>query len=269
MHLTPHEVEKLTLQNAGLLAQRRLARGLRLNYPESVALIATVLLELIRDGKSSVTDLMEIGRKLLGRREVMSGVPEMIEEVQIEGTFPDGTKLVAVRRPITAPTGDLKLALHGSFLPIPDASLFGPADTVSETAGALITAPGDLTINKGREAITLAVTNTDTRPIQIGSHFHFVEANPRLRFDRASVRKASRHPGRHRHSLRAGRKQEREPDRNRGQPRHPRRQQPRRRSRQRRQQGPDARSRSRPLVCHAGVIVPNPAKLNHWLLHRN
>src|SRR5690349_4305757 len=123
MHLTPHETDKLALHQAGFLAQKRLARGLRLNYPEAVALIATQILELIRDGRS-VAELMDVGRRLLGRAQVMPGVPEMIAEVQVEGTFPDGTKLVTVHHPIALDQGDLALALHGSFLPVPDASLF-------------------------------------------------------------------------------------------------------------------------------------------------
>src|SRR5205809_4845323 len=109
MHLSPREIEKLMLHGAGFLAQKRLARGLRLNHPESVALIATQLLEFIRDGKS-VSELMQLGRELLGRRQVLSGVAEMITEVQVEGTFPDGTKLVTVHHPISAEHGDLFLA---------------------------------------------------------------------------------------------------------------------------------------------------------------
>src|SRR3954463_9345076 len=125
MHLSPREIEKLMLHNAGSLAQKRLARGLRLNYPEAIALIAAVTLELIRDGHS-VAKLMDLGRKLLGRRQVMAGVPEMIHEVQVEGTFPDGTKLVTVHHPVAAEDGDLGLALYGSFLPVPDLSVFAP-----------------------------------------------------------------------------------------------------------------------------------------------
>jgi urease subunit gamma/beta len=186
VHLAPHEVDKLTLVSTGLLAQRRLARGLRLSYPEAVALIATVLLELIRDGRHSVSDLMEIGGKLLGHREVQPGVPEMVGEVHVEGTFLDGTKLVAVRQPITAETGDLKLALHGSFLPVPDATLFAKVDKEvdNETAGAVSSPDGSIELNKGRPTTSICVSNTDERPIQVGSHFHFVEANPRLKFDR-------------------------------------------------------------------------------------
>src|SRR5580692_584664 len=106
MHLSPRDIDKLMLHNAGFLAQKRLARGVRLNYPEAVALIATQLLEYIRDGRS-VAELMDLGRRFLGRAEVMPGVPEMIAEVQIEGTFPDGTKLVTVYNPIVAEHGEL------------------------------------------------------------------------------------------------------------------------------------------------------------------
>src|SRR4249920_579334 len=108
MHLSPHEIDKLLLHNAGFLAQKRLARGVKLNYPESVALIATQILEFVRDGKS-VAELMDLGRHLLGRRQVMPGVPEMVAEVQVEGTFPDGTKLVTVHHPIEAENGNLQL----------------------------------------------------------------------------------------------------------------------------------------------------------------
>src|SRR5271167_236822 len=111
MHLAPRDIDKLVLHNVGFLAQKRLARGLRLNYPESVALIATQLLEFIRDGRT-VAELMDLGRSFLGRRQVMNGVPELVAEVQVEGTFPDGTKLVTVHNPIAAENGDLKLALH-------------------------------------------------------------------------------------------------------------------------------------------------------------
>ena len=126
MHLSPRELDKLILHQAGFIAQKRLARGVRLNYPEAVALIATVLLEFIRDGKS-VAELMNLGRKLLGRNQVMAGVPRMIAEVQVEGTFPDGSKLVTVHDPIAREDGDLALALHGSFLPVPELSDVKPA----------------------------------------------------------------------------------------------------------------------------------------------
>ncbi len=99
MHLTPREIERLMVHQAGELAKKRKARGLKLNYVEAVAYISSELYELVRDGKS-VTELMQLGATLLAREEVMEGVPEMIHDVQIEGTFPDGTKLVTVHNPI-------------------------------------------------------------------------------------------------------------------------------------------------------------------------
>ncbi|RMX08701.1 urease subunit gamma [Corticibacter populi] len=99
MELTPREKDKLMLFTAALLAERRLARGLRLNYPEAVALISASILEGARDGRS-VAELMEAGRHVLTREQVMEGVPEMIADVQVEATFPDGTKLVTVHNPI-------------------------------------------------------------------------------------------------------------------------------------------------------------------------
>src|SRR5512142_816746 len=186
MHLTPREIDKLTLHQAGVLAQKRLARGLRLNHPEAVALIATQLLELIRDGRR-VAELMDLGRKLLGNRQVLPGIAELVSEVQVEGTFPDGTKLVTVHHPIAARDGDLALALYGSFLPVPALSAFGDepaADDGARQPGEVLPAPGELTLNAGREAVSLQVTNLADRPIQVGSHYHFIEVNPHLRFDR-------------------------------------------------------------------------------------
>jgi urease gamma subunit len=99
VRLTPREVDKLIIFSAGELARKRRARGLKLNHPEAVALITSELLELIRDGKS-VAEIMSLGSTILQRDAVMDGVPEMIPEIQIEGTFPDGTKLVTVHDPI-------------------------------------------------------------------------------------------------------------------------------------------------------------------------
>ena len=99
MHLTPREQEKLLVFTAAEVARRRRARGLKLNHPEALALITAEVLEGIRDGRS-VSELMEAGLAVLGRDDVMEGVPEMLEEVQVEGTFPDGTKLVTIHHPI-------------------------------------------------------------------------------------------------------------------------------------------------------------------------
>ena len=99
MDLTPREKDKLLLFSAGLLAERRLARGLTLNYPEAVALISMEILEGARDGRT-VAELMQLGRTIITRDQVMEGVAEMVDEVQVEATFPDGTKLVTVHEPI-------------------------------------------------------------------------------------------------------------------------------------------------------------------------
>ena len=99
MELTPREKDKLLIFTAALLAERRRARGLKLNYPEAVALIRASVMEGARDGKS-VADLMSEGRAVLTRADVMDGVPEMIPDIQVEATFPDGTKLVTVHQPI-------------------------------------------------------------------------------------------------------------------------------------------------------------------------
>ena len=99
MHLTPREQEKLLVFTAAEVARRRRARGLKLNHPEAIAIITAEVLEGIRDGRS-VSELMEYGLTILGRGDVMEGVPEMIDEVQVEGTFPDGTKLVTIHHPI-------------------------------------------------------------------------------------------------------------------------------------------------------------------------
>ena len=192
----------MTLHQAGFLAQKRLARGLKLNYPEAVALTATVLLEFIRDGRN-VAELMNLGRQLLGRNQVMSGVPEMIYDVQVEGTFPDGSKLVTVHHPIASADGNLALALHGSFLPVPDLAVFKPANESDlprpvgrgedrgegafASPGACEIHDGEIELNAGRATVELPVTNLGDRPIQVGSHYHFIETNGALKFDRAAA----------------------------------------------------------------------------------
>jgi urease subunit gamma/beta len=161
MELTPREKDKLLLFTAALVAERRRARGLKLNYPEAVALISAEILEGARDGRS-VAELMSLGTRILRADEVMDGVAELVTEVQVEATFPDGTKLVTVHNPIPS----------GTPLGI----------------GAVLPADGALAINVDRDALTLEVANTGDRPIQVGSHYHFAETNPALRFDRARAR---------------------------------------------------------------------------------
>jgi urease subunit gamma/beta len=186
MHLTPRDIDKLILHQAGFLAQKRLARGVRLNYPEAVALIATQLLEFIRDGRT-VAELMDLGRRMLGREDVLDGVAGMLREVQVEGTFPDGTKLVTVHDPIVAERGDMSLALYGSFLPPPTANVGLPAAAIDAPVGQIVSSEGRITLNDGREVRELAVTNRGDRPIQVGSHYHFVETNRALVFDRGAA----------------------------------------------------------------------------------
>ena len=120
MRLSPRELDHLILAQAGSVAQRRLARGIRLNHPETVALISSVLMELIRDGEKSVAELQHVGTTLLGLRQVMPGVPSLVPEVQIEATFPDGTKLVTVHDPLRRENGG---AFHSTLTP---AVLSGP-----------------------------------------------------------------------------------------------------------------------------------------------
>ena len=192
LHLTPREADHLRLHNAGRLAQYRLARGTKLNVPESIALITMQMMEYIRDGNHSVADLMAIGQSLLGRNQVMPGVADLVKEVQVEATFPDGTKLLTVHSPISNTDGDLQAALYGSFLPVPDGGVFEADDTDYTVPGAVLTddLQGEIQINEGRGLVELSVTNTGDRPIQVGSHYAFIETNKALVFDRrASIHK--------------------------------------------------------------------------------
>ncbi|MGK0397843.1 MAG: urease subunit gamma/beta [Gammaproteobacteria bacterium] len=163
MELTPREKDKLMLFTAALLAERRMARGLRLNYPEAVAFISAAIMEGARDGRT-VADLMDFGRTLLNGDDVMDGVAEMIHDVQVEATFPDGTKLVTVHEPIVTNKAPQLLA------------------------GEVITMAGDIELNAGRKKVEIDVANTGDRPIQIGSHYHFFETNSALKFERNQTR---------------------------------------------------------------------------------
>ncbi|KAK8861375.1 urease [Kwoniella newhampshirensis] len=187
MHLLPREQDKLILTTLGSLAQRRLARGLQLNKSEAIALIASQLHEFIRDGNHSVAQLMDLGKKMLGRRHVMFGVPEGIHDIQVEGTFPDGTFLVTVHDPISSDDGDLNNALYGSFLPLPSQDLFPlpePPKPDTYLPGAVVCIKKKIPLNVGRRRFFLEVKNEGDRPIQVGSHYPFLETNPSLIFDR-------------------------------------------------------------------------------------
>src|SRR3954463_11287640 len=134
MNLTPREKDKLLIAMAAVVARKRLERGVKLNHPEAIALITDFVVEGARDGRS-VAELMEAGAQVLSPDQVMDGVAEMIYDVQVEATFPDGTKLVTVHDPIRGASG-------------------------THTPGEVTPQPGDLTLNEGREAITLTVANT-------------------------------------------------------------------------------------------------------------
>lgn len=165
MLLTPTEIERLTIYTAAELARKRREKGLRLNHPEATALIADEILEGAREGRS-VADLISAGAQLLTTDDVMPGVAELMPMLQVEGTFPDGTKLVTVHDPIRP--GKKKVALR-------------------RVPGELFVDDGDIEINAARQTVTLKVTNTGDRPVQIGSHYHFFETNKALDFQRAEA----------------------------------------------------------------------------------
>lgn len=165
MLLTPTEYERLTIFSAAELARKRRARGRKLNAPEATALIADEILEGARDGRT-VAEMMEFGGSLLTTDDVMEGVAALIPMLQVEATFPDGTKLVTVHEPIRP----------GHALP-----------SQTRVPGEIIAAPGEVELNAGRRTARLSVTNTGDRPVQIGSHFHFFESNRALAFDRAQA----------------------------------------------------------------------------------
>ena len=167
MILTPTEMERLTLYTAAELARKRRTRGLRLNHPEAVALICDEILEGARDGKT-VAELISFGSTVLTTEDVMDGVSDLMPMIQVEGTFPDGTKLVTVHDPIRPPEGATSA---------PDAE---------ERIGAITTHGDNIEINPGRDRTTLTVLNTGDRPVQIGSHFHFFETNRALEFNRSA-----------------------------------------------------------------------------------
>ncbi len=158
MFLTNREQEKLMIYTASKLAVERKDRGLKLNYPEAVSIISSFILEGARDGKS-VSDLMVSATQVLSEYDVMPGIASMMEMVQTEATFNDGTKLVTVHNPIVTSKKEI---VPGEYL-------------VDE---------GDIELNSNKESITIEVENIGDRPIQVGSHYHFFEVNAFIDFDR-------------------------------------------------------------------------------------
>lgn len=165
MLLTPTELERLTIYTAAELARKRRAKGLLLNYPETVALISDEILEGAREGRS-VAELMSLGSQLLSQKDVMPGVAAMLPMLQVEATFRDGTKLVTVHDPLRPVAGSGVDTNH---------------------PGELIVEEGEIELNAGRRKLTLRVVNSGDRPVQIGSHYHFFEVNKALDFDRAQA----------------------------------------------------------------------------------
>ena len=157
MLLTNREQEKLMIYTAAKLAQERKERGVKLNFPEATALITSYILEGARDGKS-VAQLMVDATKVLSEDDVMDGIASMMDMVQVEGTFDDGTKLVTVHSPIQA---------NDSMIP-----------------GEYIVDDGEIQLNENCTIETIEVENTGDRPIQVGSHYHFFEVNSNLSFNR-------------------------------------------------------------------------------------
>ncbi|MGO4386990.1 urease subunit gamma [Microvirga sp. 2YAF29] len=162
MQLTPREKDKLLIAMAAMVARRRLERGVKLNHPEAIALITDTVVEGARDGRS-VAELMEAGAHVVSADQVMEGVAEMIHDVQVEATFPDGTKLVTVHHPIR-----------------------GAAS--KDIPGQVTALDGEIVFNEGAERTVLTVANKGDRPIQVGSHYHFHETNSALSFDREKAR---------------------------------------------------------------------------------
>jgi urease subunit gamma/beta len=169
VQLSPSDQSKLLLAVAGMVARDRRERGVKLNQPEAVALLSCWVIERAREGRS-VSDLMSAGRSVLSRDDVMEGVPELVDEVQVEATFPDGRKLVTLHEPITQAGGS-----------------GGAAASPVHVPGELVCADGELELNAGRETKTVRVMNTGDRPVQVGSHFHFAQVNEALSFDRATA----------------------------------------------------------------------------------
>lgn len=160
--LTPREKDKLLIAMAAQVARNRLARGVKLNHPEAIALITDFVVEGARDGRS-VAELMQAGANVLTADQVMPGIAEMIPDIQVEATFPDGTKLVTVHHPIR-----------------------GAAS--ADVPGTVTTVAGEIVFNAGADRTVIEVANTGDRPIQVGSHYHFFEVNLGLVFEREKAR---------------------------------------------------------------------------------
>jgi urease subunit gamma/beta len=198
VHLTPHEQERLLIHVAADVATKRREEGLRLNYPETIAVLTNHVLEEARRGKT-VGEVMESGRRLLSRADVMEGVPEMIQVVQVEATFPDGTKLATIHDPF--PAAAEEPALHPGKIEHPRPKRTADCPTTCDDSNSFYCCEKCDDRAVWHEAIafnenlrgepltqgnlqddikTIKVQNTSDRPIQVGSHYHFAEVNPGL-----------------------------------------------------------------------------------------
>jgi urease subunit gamma/beta len=164
MHLTPKELDRLTIFSAAELARRRRSRGRRLNVPETIAVISDEVLEAAWDG-ASYEEVIERGRSTLGPGDVMDGVREVVRHLEIEALFPSGTALVTIDDPIGAPS----------------------AEALATAPGAIHTPDATIAINPRRATIELDVTNAGEEPVFISSHYHFFESNAALKFDRSQA----------------------------------------------------------------------------------
>lgn len=161
MLLTPTELERLTIFSAAELARKRKERGVKLNHPEAVAIIVDEVMERAREGKS-VAELISYGSTILTTDDVMPGVADLMPFLQVEPVLKTGTKLVTIHEPIRA----------------------GKEKVEGVVPGEIVTEEGEIEINAGRRRAKVTVVNTGDRPVQVGSHFHFFEANRELEFDR-------------------------------------------------------------------------------------
>jgi urease subunit gamma/beta len=189
VHLTPHEQERLLIHVAADVAGKRRDRGLLLNYPETMALLSVYVFEAARDGKT-VSDIMDSGRRMLTRDDVMGGVPEMIKNIQVEATFPDGTKLVTIHDPIPEATEEPEVYPGKVEHPQPARRPECPVDCDDTDSSACCEECEDAAswheaiafnehLQRGKK--TIKVKNASDRPIQVGSHYHFAEVNPGLK----------------------------------------------------------------------------------------
>lgn len=189
MRLTIREEERVQIWSIAEMARRRLARGIKLNYPEAIAVICDELLERACDGSvEMLVDLMEYGATILKKEHVMAGVPEILKMVQVEAVFRDGTKLITIMNPVCTSDPDAKPETWVA----PPVTASVVSDEAFETGvpdkvGHIEFAEGDIEINAGRETLELVIVNTGDRPIQVGAHYHLPEVNKALAFDREAA----------------------------------------------------------------------------------